>query len=102
MKLAKFSAVALCTMVLNQSVHADAVFSDVLSSWTLTLNNGVAYVTSPQLPANCFPLRARINMSGSEYDKALFAFVLDANSRGVAIRVVVDDSQSDCVVMGVQ
>ena len=95
-------ALSIVMLVVNHSVHADLIFSEQLTSWSFSLNNGVAYITSAQLPANCLPQRARINMSGSEYDKALFTFALDAKNRGATIRVVVDDSRTDCVVMGIQ
>ena len=81
--------------------RAVPIFSDPLTSWGLSLNSGVAYITSTQLPANCSPARAEIKMSGSEYDKALFAYALDARGLNRTIRVVVDNTESRCVVMGI-
>jgi hypothetical protein len=102
MKISNSYPIAILAVILCQQAHSARIFSDTLTSWTLSLNNGVAYITSPQLPANCSPLRVQINMSGAEYDKALFSFALDAKNRRANIRVVVDDTQAECVVFGIQ
>ena len=101
MKQIVIALLAVATLTATQQTSAVPVFSNPLTSWALSLNSGVAYITSTQLPANCSPARAEIKMSGSEYDKALFAYALDARGLNRTIRVVVDDTQTRCVVMGI-
>ena len=74
--------------------------SQTLTDWSLSLNNGVAYISSPQMPDHCNYSRAQINMSGTEFDKALYSYALSAKARGMALRYVVDDSQSTCIISG--
>ena len=89
-------------LFLCHSVYATPVWSDLLTGWNFVLNEGVAYITSQQLPENCVPARAEIKMSGAEYDKAIFNFTLSAHASGDDIQVVVDDTAAQCVVMGIQ
>lgn len=71
-----------------------------LTEWSLSLNNGVAYITSPQMATHCSYSRAQINMSGTEFDKALYAFALAAKAKGKSLRYVVDSEQTVCVISG--
>ncbi|PKF76462.1 hypothetical protein CW749_26895 [Vibrio sp. vnigr-6D03] len=69
-----------------------------LTNWELYLNNGVAYVASPQFAAHCSYDRGQINMSGTEYDKALYSYALSAKARGKKLSYVVDNTHSNCVI----
>ncbi|MGP9802143.1 hypothetical protein [Rheinheimera sp. NSM] len=71
-----------------------------LTEWSLMLNNGVAYISSPQMATHCSYSRAQINMSGTDFDKALYAYALSAKARGKSLRYVVDNEQTTCVVSG--
>ena len=93
----------LATLLILCSASADASRywpSVALTEWTLSLNNGVAYITSPQMAPHCSYSRAQINMSGTEFDKALYAFALSAKARGKALSYVVDSEQTVCVISG--
>jgi hypothetical protein len=71
-----------------------------LSDWSLSLNNGVAYITSAQMATHCTHSRAQINMSGTEFDKALYAYALSAKAKGKKLKYVVDSDHTTCVVSG--
>ena len=71
-----------------------------LSDWSLSLNNGVAYIDSPQMAPHCSYSRAQINMSGTEFDKALYAYALSAKAKGKSLRYVVDSSHTTCIISG--
>ena len=72
--------------------------SQTLTEWTLSLNNGVAYITSNQMPDHCEHSRAQIDMSGTEFDRALYAYTLSAKARGKSLRYVVDSDHTNCVI----
>ena len=69
-----------------------------LTNWDLYLNNGVAYISSPQFAAHCSYKRGHINISGAEYDKALYSYALSAKARGKKLSYVVDSTHTDCVI----
>ncbi|MFA0132071.1 hypothetical protein AB4440_07170 [Vibrio splendidus] len=72
----------------------------ILSDWTLTLNNGVAYISSPQFADHCSYRRGQINMGGTEFDKAQYSYALSAKARGKKLEYVVDDTDIDCIISG--
>lgn len=72
--------------------------SEVLSDWTLYLNNGVAYISSPQFAKHCNYSRGQINMDGTEFNKAQYSYALSAKARGKKLKYVVDDQQSTCII----
>lgn len=74
--------------------------SQPLTHWTLTLNNGVAYITSSEIPSHCVHSRALIDMSGTEFDRALYAYALSAKARGKILRYVIDGDHVDCIISG--
>ncbi|GAB58207.1 hypothetical protein RNAN_1178 [Rheinheimera nanhaiensis E407-8] len=39
-------------------------------------------------------------MSGTEFDKALYAYALSAKARGKKLRYVVDNSHTTCIISG--
>ncbi len=90
-------------ILLSVSVQSEAARywpATTLSDWSLSLNNGVAYIGSPQMAPHCSYARAQINMSGTEFDKALYAYALSAKARGKKLRYVVDDSHTTCIISG--
>ena len=102
MRNLKKAFAATLALFLCHGIQATPTWSDLLTGWNFVLNDGVAYITSQQLPENCVPARAEIKMSGSEYDKAIYSFALAAHTAGNDIQVVVDDTLAQCVVMGIQ
>jgi hypothetical protein len=76
--------------------------SQSLSNWTLSLNNGTAYVTSPEFATHCDYSRGQINMDGTEFNKAQYAYALSAKARNKKLKYVVDDTQSVCIITGLQ
>lgn len=75
---------------------------EVLTEWTLSLNNGVAYITSPQFVSHCLHSRGQINMDGTEFNKAQYAFAMSAKARSKKIKYVVDDTQTVCIITGLE
>ena len=97
-KLTKYAALMLVfSPVVNAARYWPA--ADLIE-WSLSLNNGVAYIASPQMAPHCSYARAQINMSGTEFDKALYAFALSAKAKGKKLRYVVDDSHTTCIISG--
>jgi hypothetical protein len=74
--------------------------TDTLVSWALQLNNGVAYISSPEFASHCSYSRGQINMDGTEFNKAQYAFVMSAKARGKKLRYVVDSNQTTCIITG--
>lgn len=73
-----------------------------LSDWNIQLNNGVAYIQSDQMAEHCANNRAQINMTGTEFDKALYAYALSAKARGKGLAYVVDSDSTICIISGLQ
>jgi len=87
--------------VFSLNAHAKRYWpSQKLIDWTLTLNNGVAYISSPQFAAHCSYSRGQINMDGTEFNKAQYAYALSAKARGKKLSYVVDNTHSVCVISG--
>ena len=76
--------------------------SQTLIDWTLELNNGVAYITSPQFATHCTYTRGQITMDGTEYNRALYAYAMSAKAKGKKLRYVVDDEATTCVISGLR
>ncbi|WP_072682469.1 hypothetical protein [Arcobacter sp. LA11] len=74
----------------------------VLTDWNLYLNNGVAYISSPQIPGHCSYSRAQINMDGTEFNKAQYSYAMSAKARNKKLRYVIDNAQSICIITGLQ
>lgn len=74
----------------------------VLSSWNLYLNNGVAYITSPQFAPHCSYSRGQINMDGTEFNKAQYAFAVAAKAKNKKLEYVVDDTHTTCIISGLR
>ncbi|WP_044735194.1 hypothetical protein [Shewanella algae] len=73
-----------------------------LEVWNLTLNNQVAYISSPQFAGHCSYLRGQINMDGTEFNRALYAYALSAKAKGKKLRYVIDNEQVNCVITGLE
>ena len=50
------------------------------------------------MPDHCEHSRAQIDMSGTEFDRALYAYALSAKARGKSLRYVVDSDHTECVI----
>lgn len=74
--------------------------SERLANWTISLNNGVAYISSPQFAKHCSYSRGQINMSGTEFDKAQYAYALSAKAKNKKLAYVVDDTHTTCIITG--
>jgi len=96
--------VKLCfvLLIVTPFVNAERYWPAELISWQLSLNNNKAYITSKQFPKHCTYSRAQINMDGTEFNKAMFAYVLSAKARDKKLRYVIDRNHSTCVISGLQ
>ncbi|ACA85774.1 hypothetical protein [Shewanella woodyi] len=93
--------VAFSCLIFANSIDAKRYWpSTTLTDWSLYLNNGVAYISSPQFPEHCLHSRGQINMSGTEFDKAQYAYALSAKARGKSLRYVIDNTHTTCVITG--
>jgi hypothetical protein len=91
----------LVCLVLSYGADAKRYWpSTTLTDWSLYLNNGVAYISSPQFPEHCRHSRGQINMSGTEFDKAQYAFALSAKAKGKSLRYVIDNTHTTCIITG--
>lgn len=87
--------------VLPHEVEANRYWPSLkLTQWSLSLNNGVAYISSPQFADHCNHSRGQINMSGTEFDRALYAYALSAKAKGKGLSYVVDNNQTTCIITG--
>ena len=88
------------------SLYANSAFAgrywpdDTLVSWGLELNNGVAYISSPQFASHCNYERGQINMDGTEFNKAQYAYAMSAKARGKKLKYVVNSADTTCVITG--
>ena len=76
--------------------------STTLTNWKLMLNNGVAYIYSPQFASHCDHSRGQIDMDGTEFNKAQYAYAMSAKARGKNLRYVVDNNHARCVITGLE
>jgi hypothetical protein len=74
----------------------------ILTDWKLYLNNNVAYIKSSQFASHCNYNRGQINLDGTEYNKALFAYAMTAQARGKNLRYVVDNTQTTCIISALE
>lgn len=74
--------------------------ADELITWELQLNNGVAYIVSPQFASHCNYKRGQINMDGTEFNKAQYAYAMSAKARGKKINYVVNSDDTTCIITG--
>lgn len=74
--------------------------ADTLVTWNLYLNNGVAYISSPQFVSHCNHDRGQINMDGTEFNKALYAYAMSAKARGKKLTYVVNSTDTTCIITG--
>ncbi len=95
-------AVTISISVYSSTVSAAGYWPPTLDDWSLHLNNGAAYVTSPQFASHCSHNRGIIKMDGTEFNKAQYAYAMSAKARGKKLRYVVDDAQTTCIIYGLQ
>ncbi len=100
--------------IFSVSSFAGRFWTGDLGSWTLYLNNNVAYVTSTAFPDECTYNRAQINFPSEpfdaydEYMKGIFAYILAASKTGESLKVVLDHDQGSsadtvtCVILSAQ
>ena len=74
--------------------------ADAMEAWELQLNNGVAYIVSPQFASHCNYNRGQIDMDGTEFNKAQYAYAMSAKARGKKINYVVNSDDTTCVITG--
>ncbi|MEW5251215.1 hypothetical protein [Microbulbifer discodermiae] len=92
------ATIATVISAFSSTASAARVWGTTLTEWTLELNNGVAYITSPQFYSNCSFSRGQINMDGTEFNKAQYAYALSAKARGKKLAYVIDDEETTCVI----
>ena len=98
------TAILTCLCVINTANAARNWGQDALINWELYLNNGVAYIITSELPDHCSYNRAQIEMSGTEFDKAQYAYALSAKARNKKLKYVVDFDPTItlCVITGLR
>ena len=101
-KMVSVLAIALGLFAVSNLVHATRYCPPKLTEWSLSLNNGVAYITSPQFASHCLYSRGQINMDGTEFNKAQYAYAMSAKARGKQLLYVVDDTHTTCIITGLQ
>ncbi len=85
---------ALSFIFLSTSVCAQRFWTNTLTDWRLSLNNGEAYVHSSAFPPECKYNRARLIFDGKDYTNALWSYLLVASKTGESIQVVLDHERS--------
>ncbi|MDP5211300.1 hypothetical protein [Microbulbifer sp. 2205BS26-8] len=90
--------IATAMSAFSSTASATRVWGTILTDWTLELNNGAAYITSPQFASNCSFSRGQIDMDGTEFNKAQYAYALSAKARGKRLAYVIDDEETTCVI----
>ena len=90
----------LTLVFLSFSSIANRYWPATLSSWSLQLNNGVAYISSPEFASHCSYTRGQINMDGTEFNKAQYAYAMSAKARGKRLAYVVDSDHTTCIITG--
>ncbi|MCW8825584.1 MAG: hypothetical protein OQK78_04075 [Gammaproteobacteria bacterium] len=93
---------AVTISVYLSTASAVTYWPPTLTDWSLSLNNGVAYITSSQFASHCSHNRGQIKMDGTEFNKAQYAYAMSAKARGKKMAYVVDDVQTTCVIYGLQ
>ena len=71
----------------------------------MSLDNGVIYVNSANMPANCTSARAQIStsatLSGStSYSSELYSFILASSAAQLPLKVAIESAESTCKVYG--
>ena len=92
--------IALTILFANQTMAGIYWAPNKLTNWNITLNNNVAYITSSQFAEHCANSRGQINMDGTEFNKALFAYAMSAKARGKSLSYVVDSEHTNCIIFG--
>lgn len=87
---------------ISPSLSAKRYWPSELVNWTLSLNNGVAYISSPQFAEHCSYSRGQINMDGTEFNKAQYAYALSAKAKDKKLKYVVDSEHTTCIITGLQ
>ena len=88
---------------ISSNAYAERYWPSVtLTNWKVYLNNGVAYITSSQFPGHCSHNRGQINMNGTEFNKAMYAYALSAKARSKNLRYVIDRTQTVCIITGLE
>jgi hypothetical protein len=89
-------------LMLCSEANAGRYWPPTLTTWSLSLNNGVAYISSPDFASHCSYSRGQINMDGTEFNKAQFSYAMAAKAKGKKMAYVVDDTQTACIVTGLK
>ena len=97
----KIVVIGITALALSNVVIAKRYWpATKLKNWTLSLNNGVAYISSPEFASHCSYSRGQINMDGTEFNKAQYAYAMSAKARSKSLSYVIDNTQSTCIITG--
>ncbi len=96
----KVSLLSLSILLLSGEAAASRYWPSTLVNWSLKLNNGVAYITSEEFASHCSYNRGQINMDGTEFNKAQFAYAMAAKAKNKNLNYVVDSDHTTCVITG--
>lgn len=98
----KTCLLVILLVFISPSLSAKRYWPSELIDWSLYLNNGVAYISSPQFAKHCSYSRGQINMDGTEFNKAQYAYALAAKAKEKKLKYVVDNEHTTCVITGLQ
>lgn len=87
-------------LLASSNAYAKRYWPPALTDWSLSLNNGVAYITSPQFASHCSYTRGQINMDGTAFNRSQYAYAMSAKARGKNLLYVVDNTQTTCIITG--
>lgn len=96
----KFCLLLIFLVFVSPSLSAKRYWLSELINRSLYLNNGVAYISSPQLAEHCSYSRGQINMDGTEFNKTQYAYALSSKAKDKKLKYVVDSDHTTCVITG--
>jgi len=99
-KIARFAGAAIMLAAVSAPASAARYWPAPLTEWSISLNNGLVYISSPQFAAHCSYSRGEIRVNDSVFNRSLYAYAMSAKARGKGLRYVVDDATTLCVIDG--
>lgn len=94
--------IAMVLFGVSSAAMAERYWPATLTEWSISLNNGVVYISSSQFAEHCAYRRGQINVNDGAYARALYAYALSAKARGKNLRYVVERASSECVIDAMQ
>ncbi|MDM8567927.1 hypothetical protein QUF50_00135 [Thiotrichales bacterium HSG1] len=93
---------SLLSCLIPLPTFATSYWTPMLQNWNLYLDNGVAYVNAYNMPSHCIHRRAEIEITTDDkYQNFLFDFTLAMYQLRRQLKIVIDNDQTVCKIMGV-